>query len=44
MSEFLDMFNGDSQFIVLSGETGSGKTTQCVPDTVAPPSLAPPSG
>jgi hypothetical protein len=34
MSEFLTMFNGDSQFIVLSGETGSGKTTQCVPDTL----------
>lgn len=42
MSEFLTMFNGDSQFIVLSGETGSGKTTQCVFPTLAPP--APPSG
>lgn len=31
MNEFLEMFNGPSQFIVLSGETGSGKTTQCVP-------------
>jgi Flp pilus assembly CpaF family ATPase len=30
MSEFLTMFNGDSQFIVLSGETGSGKTKDVV--------------
>lgn len=29
MDEFLKMFNAN-QFVVLSGETGSGKTTQCV--------------
>lgn len=29
MSEFLTMFS-ESQFVVLSGETGSGKTTQYV--------------
>lgn len=29
MDEFLQMFNAN-QFVVLSGETGSGKTTQCV--------------
>ncbi|GAA6007130.1 hypothetical protein JCM10207_001520 [Rhodosporidiobolus poonsookiae] len=33
MSEFLDMFN-NNQFVVLSGETGSGKTTQ-IPQYVA---------
>ncbi|GAA5946568.1 hypothetical protein JCM10213_006632, partial [Rhodosporidiobolus nylandii] len=33
MDEFLKMFN-DSQFVVLSGETGSGKTTQ-IPQYVA---------
>ncbi|GAA5995883.1 uncharacterized protein JCM10292_004806 [Rhodotorula paludigena] len=33
MNEFLDMFN-KNQFVVLSGETGSGKTTQ-IPQYVA---------
>ncbi|GAA5941712.1 hypothetical protein JCM1841_005160 [Sporobolomyces salmonicolor] len=33
MSEFLQMFS-DNQFVVLSGETGSGKTTQ-IPQYVA---------
>lgn len=34
MDEFLTMFNSEKQFIVLSGETGSGKTTQSVLSSV----------
>ena len=42
MNEFLEMFNAN-QFVVLSGETGSGKTTQCVPSPSSSPRMAAPT-